>query len=210
MNEQAKEILSDMKIKIITAVREPIGQNISIFYNMSDTFWDEPAFWRSGGDVQFLFDGWIKREQGHRETNPSFYYFSSFKKAEKVEYLIQNFFEKDFYKNTGISVYSYPFDKYRGYSIINADNIEIFIYQIEKVKKIENELAKFLNISNFSFTRENIGDNKWYANSYREALEKLRLSAEYVDVCMNSDYIRHFYSEEDISIFYRKWDQHIY
>ncbi len=213
---QMQDALKDKRLKIISAVREPIQQNISAFFNMSDTFWDEPKYWENGGDVQLLFDTWIASELGENITFQSlssemkkikFSYFKAFKESEGIDYLIQNWFENQFQKYTGINVYDFPFDREAGYTIISVPEADIFIYQLEKMDKIRDLLGSFLGINEFVLRKDNVSANKWYATAYRRIQDELILSREYLEKAYSSRLARHFYSDSDIDRFRKCWEK---
>ena len=119
------------------------------------------------------------------------------------------FFQENFEKYNHINVYNYPFDKKRGYSIIQDKDTEIFVYQLEKLNDIRKELGEFLEIENLELINDNVGEEKWYASAYKQALKGLKLSREYFEYCYNSELVRHFYSEEDIHRFRKRWSKNI-
>ena len=219
MTGTVEKFLEGKRKKIVTAVREPIGQNISIFFNMSDTFWDVPEYWRNGGNVQLLFDSWVRHEMGDEYVPMSstdedidridFTYFNAFKNSENVDYIIQNFFDKQFFKYNKINILDYPFDKTAGYSVIHLGQADIFIYQLERMNDIKGALGDFLGIPNICYINENIGDDKWYSRVYRKAMENLELTKEYIDSTYSSPLVTHFYSSDDIKSFREKWQKHV-
>ena len=218
MTSMVMEMLGKKRLKIVSAVRDPVAQNISVFFNMSDAFWDEPKYFINGGDVQLLFDAWMINELGDsmdvvspmpEVNNISFSYFNAFKKAEGVDYIVQDWFDKQFYRYNGIDVYKYPFDHNTGYSIISTDLADVFIYQLEKINEIKDDLGNFLGISDMRFINDNISDNKWYAGTYRKALTELKLRMEYLEKTYLSEYVRHFYSKEDILKFRKRWNNNV-
>lgn len=220
MNPLLKELLQGKRLKIITAVREPVSQNLSIFFNMCDSFWDVPEYWENGGDVQALFDSWIVQEtkseaQLHRNNldknaaKITFPYFDAFKKAENIDYVIQNFFENQFEPYSGIDIYQYPFDREKGYSVIHTETADLFIYQLEKLNEIKEMLENFVGIENTRWIHSNVGSEKWYSAAYQMAREKIEFSRDYIEECYNTRLVTHFYKPEDIERYRRQWESHI-
>ncbi len=216
MTSMAKEALGNRRLKIVAAVRDPIAQNISIFFNMSDAFWDEPEYFKNGGDVQLLFDAWMMNELGDSMNAVSplpeiekidFRYYNALKKAEGVDYIIQEWFGKQFCPYSGIDVYDYPFNREAGYSIISTEEADVFIYQLEKINEISGALGDFLGISDMQLINDNESENKWYARAYKKALRELKLKKDYLDTIYSSELVRHFYSEDDIRRFSKRWEE---
>lgn len=219
MNEIIQGVIGNKTIKIITAVREPISQNLSSFFENITTLNCNKEYWNDGGDVQLLFDAWINHELGSNlcrnkatvddikmpilEMQLEAYGVNSFS--------IQHWFENNFEPYSGIDVYKLPFDKDKGYSIykIPEKNVEIFIYQLERLNDLEKEIGDFFEIENFHLVNSYMGEDKWYSDAYKQAKKEIKISREYFDFCMNSKLMNHFYSDADIKKFREKWESHI-
>lgn len=219
ISHELKHFLKDKRIKIITAVRDPIAQNISFFFQSNTRFCDIPEYWKEGGNVQVLWDAWISHVLGQeiwqdrknmRESHEiAFTYMDCINDMLHNMICMQNFFQENFEKYNHIDVYQYPFDKEKGYSIIQDGNMEIFIYQLEKLNDVSKELGEFLGIENMELINDNVGAEKWYAPAYKQALDELKISRDYFEYSYNSELVRHFYSEEDINRFRNRWSKNI-
>lgn len=198
------------RIKLVTAVREPISQNLSYLFQYVDKHcWERTEYWNGGGDVQVLFEQFI--QENVLEPEKAYHtIFERTKELKQCTVAIQNFFEKEFEERLGICLYDYPFDKERGYSIIDVNGIEIFIYQIEKLNEIYKELFQFLNIdTSAKLIPGNEAKSKYYYRYYLEAQKEITISHQYFDFCYHTEYVNHFYSKEDIQKFKEKWRNHI-
>ncbi|MCI8512129.1 MAG: hypothetical protein HFE83_09060 [Lachnospiraceae bacterium] len=219
MSAEAGRMMEGKKIKIVTAVRDPVAQNLSFFFQINTRYCDIPEYWRDGGDVQLLWDEWISHVLGnelqfHRKSSAGrrhikFSYMEYMNQLYHNVIAMQDFFEKNFQPYNGIDVYACPFDKEKGYSVIQSGNREVFIYQLEKLDMVKKELGEFLGIEDFELTKDNVGEKKWYAPAYKQALEELKLSKEYVEACYRTRLVRHFYSEVDIQKFRQKWSKNV-
>ena len=209
--DELKELVKG-KIRIITAVRDPIAQNLSFFFQLCSavSFCDIPEFWENGGDIQILWEAWISHVlrdelELHKECDISFSYMDYYNKIFNNIITVQSFFERNFERYNGYDVYEYPFDKENGYSIVQNEEAEIFIYQLERLNDIKGELGEFLGIKDFKLYDANVGDKKWYAPAYKQALKELKLEKKYYDHCYSSKYIEHFYNDRDIGKFKQRW-----
>ena len=213
MFEEADRLIEGKKIKIVTAVRDPIAQNLSFFFQSNTRFCDIPEYWIDGGDVQFLWNEWIPYLLGEkvqlRRSKINFSYMKYMNKLYHNVIPVQNFFEENFQKYKGIDVYKYPFDKEKGCSVLRDGNIEIFIYQLERLDDMKEELGNFLGIRNFELINDNVGAQKWYASAYQQALKELKFSREYFEYCYGTRFVRHFYSEEDVDRFKKRWSRQV-
>ncbi len=209
VNTFGKKVYGNMfgKIKIITAVREPIGQNISLLLQSisewslrMDTLVNAirlntgeytaagiqnviDIIFKDGGNLQSLFDIQIKNNE--------------------LIGRIQNFIPS--FQENIIDIMKEPFDKEKGYSIIKEDNIEVFVYQLEKLNDIVPELSEWVGVPFDSLVIDNMGESKWNGASYKQAQKELKFSGEYFDKCYNEPYVKHFYSEQDIEKFKNRW-----
>lgn len=190
------------KVKIFAAIREPISRDLSRLYEQftmmftSDTNrmleynLSNPLF-QDGGDAQLCFDLYYDSPQARDEL-----------------YSIGHFMER--FKENILDLSQYPFDKEKGYTIIQEGNVEVFVYQLEKMNQIVKEASQFVGGKPFhSWVKGNEASSKWIHTSYKEAQKKLRISQEYFDRSYNCPWLSHFYSPEDIEKFKGKWRSHI-
>ncbi len=207
------------KIKIITAVREPISQNISGLFqrigtggdslskqfvldnftpekNKIDNFYSEykEIFIKNNSNVQTLFDTMLNNTVYQENTS---YNFS----------IIQKFIPL-FCENI-LDLLSHPFDQEKGYAIMKEGNIEVFVYQLEKLNSIVPELSAWVGVPFDKLEKSNVGEDKWIGDSYKQAQKHLKITQEYFDKCYNEPYVKHFYSPEDIEKFKERWRPHI-
>lgn len=210
-NKEIYTAQNSMKIKIITAVRDPISQNISSLFEAfkKERPWlllRKKDFWADGGDVQKLFDYWIK----------VFGYVGDAVK-DKLEMdvtekytcgrLIQQFIPE--FQNNIVDILKFPFDKELGYSIIKEKNIEVFVYQTEKLNQIFPIMKKWIGNEELSISKVRTTDDSWLKDSYHKAQRELVFSKEYIEKCYDEPFVKHFYSIDDIDGFKRKWMQNV-
>lgn len=209
-------------IKVITAVREPISQNISLLYQglssgglikdwilgdlsgLSDSEKNmrikelKRIFGNDENRVQDLFDNFIQRyvypENGR--FKPSMFITS-------IQYFNFEF------NNYILDITKYPFNQEKGYTVIKEDNIEVFVYQLEKLNNLVPELSEWVGVPFKEFVRGNDASDKWIADSYKQAQKELEITQEYFDRSFSESYVQHCYSQEDIEKFKARWRPHI-
>lgn len=198
--------LKGKKIKMILGVREPFSQLLSMMFHMQSNFWDQTAYWENGGDVQKIFNDVIAQEIKENKIIP--YYDREKNKAHQTRFVEKHFAEA--VENIfHIDVYDHPFDCERGYSIIQHENVELFVYQLEKLSQLENVLGEFLNIDDFVLYTDNVGDLQWYKKYYREAKKNLKIDRKLFNEVYSDQYMKHFYSEKQINVFREKWEKNL-
>ncbi len=215
---------SNQPVKLITAIREPIIQNLSIAYEIISGLSIGPfveaiysrylghgydnlewlkkyknALLKDGGNAQEFFDLFLEAigvNGGEKCT------------AHKNRpWDIQSFIV-DFQKNI-VDFLAYPFDKEKGYSIVKEGNIEVFVYQLEKLDDLIPELSNWVGVNFANLINSNISENKWIGASYKKAKSEIKISKNYFEKCFSEPYVKHCYSERDIQKFKDKWYKHI-
>lgn len=204
------------KIRIITAVREPISQNLSSLFEKikmggDNIFTTREEYWEDGGNLQNLFDLWMNMEGYIEDT--------TIRKNDDREQacltcagafgrLIQKFIP-EFQENI-LNILDYPFDKDKGYSVIRSEQCEVFVYQLERLNDIYPEILKWLGAKGeYRLESHNISDDFWYADVYKKAKEEIRIKRSYFNKCFQEPYVKHFYSQTDIEKMRKKWEPHI-
>lgn len=174
----------DRKVKVISLVREPVGRNISDLFQNPKYYLDEGQSLQNIS-VNDLID--------------------KFKKNNSFDYTL-NWFDNEFKEYTGIDVYDYPFDKEKGYSIFSANNFEILILQMEALNRVyKTVLSDFLGVSVAQLNLANQSAKKSSGYLASQLKEKITFSQQSLTSVYSSRYVKHFYSEEDINSFTRKW-----
>lgn len=188
-------------IRIITAVRNPLSQNISGFFQLLSCFYERPEYWENGGDVQKCFDLFLECETKRKykifgkylsKTCREMTAYMKLREKENIDYLIQDFFENQFEPYTGIDVYKHPFDKRGGSTIIKEDGKEVFIFQLEKLNEVRPKLCEFIG-KDFVLLNKNEGNKKWYAKAYESAKKNLIINEDYKTEAENCRLMKHFY-----------------
>lgn len=208
------------KMKVIIGIREPISQNISVLYEEL-----------SGG---YAYDDWILGELVNESKESRRLKLENMKKlfeenGDEAQALwipfIKRFVEQDsikevnsprtiqqfipeFQKNV-VDILAYPFDKDKGYAIVKENNIEVFVYQLEKLNEVVPQLSKWLEVPFDHLVMSNVGESKWLGASYKQAQKELKITQEYFNQCFEQPYVKHCYSENDIKKFKQKWKNHI-
>lgn len=176
-NKIKKEMASGGVVKLLVGVREPMARNVSGFFQSL-------TFREKGDSVRELID--------------KYYAF--------CPHLASSYwFENELQKHFGIDVYSYPFDKDLGFSIIKKGGVEVFLYQYEKIGGLESDLCRFIGSNDFSLKKINEGSKKWSNDAYKSFLSEFNPSNQYLEFLYSTKYMRHFYSDQNIREYKRKW-----
>lgn len=176
-------IAQGKEAKFISLVREPIGRNISAFF-----------------------------ENFKRDTGVS-YEKSNFTNQELTELFLKSYdhsiplkwFDNNVKDILGIDVYEYPFEE-KGILIIQNSNFSLLIIKSETDNYIkEKSIANFLDINDFKVVNANEGMKKTYSKTYQSFLKDVKLPKSYIEEMCDSRYFRHFYSGDEIKSVMSKW-----
>jgi len=176
---------SSKPLPIIALTREPIGKNISSFFqNLTQNI--GVPFERYENRIHELCDYFISQFDQHDDPI--------------------KWFSNNLERYIDLDVYDHRFDLAKGYSIIENNRFKVLILRSEESNETKQTAVKdLLELPEFKIDNENVGENKPYANLYREFQSTLILPASYVERMLNSRYTQHFYSADEIEFIRNKW-----
>jgi hypothetical protein len=178
-------IVKERPLKVISLTREPIGRNVSAFFQNFD-----------------------------RDTGVP-YAKSAFSIEELKAIFLLNYkheiplvwFDNNIRVNFGIDVFATQFSE-SGIATYANNNIELLIMRLEVADDEKNKaIGSFLGLDHFQLQRTNVGEEKEYSTTYNEFKRKVRFSSDYIDKMCNSKYFNHFYSQETINAVRTKWSK---
>lgn len=166
------------RIKIITLIREPIGRNLSAFFQNLHKF------------NQIKFDGvpFSKEEL-----------WDLYMRSEKASFIL-NWFDLELFKNFGIDAYSKPFPEC-GFITLENDKAEVLIIKHSLHDDEKSRLvAEFTGISNFAIEHQkNLSSQKWYATDL-DRWKKNGFPKWYVRKMLGAKYAQHFYDKDLVNL----------
>ena len=185
--------------KIITLTREPVGRNISAFFENLDV---------------------VARDNESEFEISSHYYrieptIVTVDDVEKLADLFFNrathdspikFFDREIRDIFGIDVLQTGFPIDKGYGIYRTARAELLVLKLESLTECAGDaLEEFLGIEDFELINRNIGAKKVYAPLYEAFKHHAMMNSDYADVLYNSDFMHTFYSDEEIHTARAKW-----
>jgi len=174
-----------IRLKIISIVREPISRQISDLFENWETIFGNMMF----DDLD------IKTVEDKLSNSGSMSY-------------LKKWFDEEFKESTGINIFNLNFDKEKGYSIYRFDDFDLLMMKLENIDDIFIEaIQDFLNIEMKRMRVVNTAhDKKGYAK-YKQIKKELRIDREILKRNYSKDYIRHFYTDKQISTFVERWSK---
>lgn len=112
----------------------------------------------------------------------------------------------DAFNQNIFNLYEHSFDKEKGYSIMKKGNVEVFVYQLEKLNTIAKEMSDWIDQTPFeNWTIKNDASSKWISEYYKQVKKEVKIPNRLFDICYDAPWVKHFYSESDIEKFKYSW-----
>jgi hypothetical protein len=168
-------------LHIFIAYREPITRNIGAYFE----------FRKAHKNLQV-------RDQQIKEFclgNQSL-----FDAGERTE-IDENLVYSNIYQATGINILDEPFDKEKGYQVIQRNNLNMLFYNLESlanvVEYLQSDFAPHFELINKNVAKE-------YTERYRT---KQRIKFDYHELkqIYSSKFVQHFYTTKQIKEFERRF-----
>lgn len=177
------------KWQVITLVRDPVARNLSWFFQVMDRLYPE------------IYADGIKGKFNSKLTEKSFLNVGEESHKEPLVW-----FDSQIKLNFHVDVYSKPFSKHKGYEIYENEKARILVIRLEDIDNCAAKaLTDFLNIDNIDIVSTNRSSDKKYKAMYKCFLESIKLDNTYLDKMYNSKFTRHFYTEDEIENFRKRW-----
>ena len=172
-------------LNVISLTREPIGRNISAFFQNFEKHTGVP-YHQANFSLEELKTIFLSRFADGRPLQ---------------------WFDKNIKANFGIDVYVNSFPE-GGFATYCNKNIRLLVMRSElndktKIKAIRN----FLNLDEFQLVNRNISAQKIYASTYKEFKRNVKLPSNYVDRICKSKFFNYFYEQDVIHGVRKKWSE---
>jgi hypothetical protein len=178
------------KIDLITASRDPIGREISVFFQNLIA----PGF---------PYGVSSRKEALHLGASGLIPHFKKMLESGGAETTI--WFDRHFKPSTGVDIYEHPFDRDKGWLIIETDEWNILVVRFEDINKNYCEAVNAFvaprfgkNIRYKKMRPFNVSDDKWYSTLMKEFKSTITFNKEMFESVFNSKYVKHFYTEKEI------------
>lgn len=212
-----RQFFKEFVPKIIIGVREPVAQYISLLFSQSDIGL-VPMGKTEWKDAQEIFNKIFVKQIGADDyLEMSAHNKNALKNGLNMGYqnlLVDQFMDGQIKQWLGIDLYSYEFDKNKGYSIFkrkmaNGATQQILFYKMEKMNEMEHIFKEFLGLENFTLIQENVGEKKHYADLYQKFKEKFQIPKKFVEELYTSKFMKFCYEDAEIEGFREKWAKNI-
>jgi hypothetical protein len=207
------KLLEMKKVKIITLVREPLGQIISRFFQNMGEYQENFFLYEKleGNSLTDMFRDYIMKSEGKAGAIGGYDWRVPIPlRKALVEgnnlYGWFQWFDAELRSTFDIDVFEYPFDKEKGYSIIKRKNIEVLVMKLEKLSSLESVIGEFVEEPGFRMVNSNVAEDKEYKNIYRMFKKVVQFPSEIVSLYYRENrQMDHFYAEEEKAFFLERW-----
>ncbi|MFC0271936.1 putative capsular polysaccharide synthesis family protein [Metabacillus herbersteinensis] len=186
------KLLSDtdkVEWKVITLVRDPLSQSVAGFFQ----------------NIHYHFDDFVKRYNARLINDKTINHYLQIYGHPPLEH-IASWLDTEIKTVFCIDVFHDDFCKEKGYKIYKNNNVELLLIRLEDLNKCaEDAFYDFLGIENFKLQNENMASQKDYYDAYVKFKTHNIFKKDDLDKIYNSRYIKHFYSEEEIKQFRKRW-----
>lgn len=194
-------------MKVIVAVREPLSRDYSAFWQAFTEGAERSLLMPIlNGDFEYMYHDFL-----------DFIMKGSTYAKEKLGFSMPyvwrdqfRWFDEQIKTYLDIDVFQYPFDKEKGYTIIKKEKIEIFLFKVEKMEDILEEISGFAGAIKMPKTNKNVAKQKWYSLAYSQFRREIQLPIEYVNhYYQGNPRVDYFYTQKEKDDFLKRWEKNI-
>lgn len=180
-NLVAYHLANKMKVEgirpyIIILVREPISRAISEAYQNLDLISDTIEKNDSIDDVAMLS------------------YLKSILNDPDQATMLDSWFDREIFQQFGLDIFKY--DRHSGFAVHDLPKARFLVLRMEDLnREFKSAMREFLNTdSEVELLLDNIGNRKWYRESYKSLVEYLK-KTESGSLFKETRYYQHFYGD---------------
>lgn len=173
-------------LKIISVVRDPLASKASSFFQNIER--REPRLYAECLETQ--------------NSSPLL------RKFKPGTYQRLSWFDREIMQRFGLDVLATPFPRKDGFCIYTHDNVKLLVMKLEMLDDcVADAMKDFLRIDDFVLKNANVGSNKKYGNLYADFIKKNIYPDNIIEATYENDYVKHFYTAEEIAGFRAKWQK---
>ena len=188
----------DNPVKIVTLTRDPVERNVLSFFTNLRTYYRYDI---SARLAEVDLDTVVK------ELSALFVY--RFLDKNGISFFDSNpltWFDEELKRQIGIDVYDKAFSNQEGFSIYKKNQVELLLLRYEDLEQcFEKASDQFLGQKIEFFQQPDLNNEKSDESVYEKFIQEVKIPDYYLDDIYHSRYASHFYTEEEISSFKKRW-----
>jgi hypothetical protein len=172
------------RLKVITLVREPVANNISMFFQVLGQYLG-PDVEPLSCDTDKLIDAFIDKYMHSRPLT---------------------WLDAEIKTHFGIDIFQHPFPIEQGYTTITQANVSLLVLRCDLDDRTKAQaIADFIGLDEFEIVRSNVASEKDYASPYAKFKQRIVIPPALLDQMYESKFARHFYSRDERDLFRKRW-----
>lgn len=185
------------RVRVITLVRDPVARNVSSFFQLLD---------RSPQTTLDALSRLGDEQRSRRLLDLFLHEYGEDGIPYAAHDAAMTWFDQELRDVIGIDVYSIPFEKHAGHTVVSGMQADALVLRVEDLHRVAPAaLEHYLNIGGVQLRSANVGSKKSYGSWYRHFLAHVRLPTNYVEQLYSSRYMRHFYTDVEAERLRRRW-----
>ena len=187
--ELARATPTQRQWTVVTVFREPVARNVSVFFLAIEVF------------VKNFFERHARGEIDNAYLKDVF--LKEFPHDEPITW-----FDREMRDVFGIDVYANEFPQAQGYQILRAPQVDLLAIKLEQLNDCYRQaFSEFIGLELPGLENTHITDKDPAFSMYADFVRNTALPDRYLDDMYSSRFARHFYSDEELRGFRRKWSE---
>ncbi len=173
---------------VITVIREPISREVSSFFQNIE-------FYKNTLESKNLD---IDIDKAHK--------ILSQRLKEGICEAYEDWFKLEIESNYNINVFSELYDENKNYMIFRGTKTTLLLLRMEDLDEVfPYAIQEFLSLDKpMSLLNSNVGNSKYYAETYKIVKKELKLDLDTINQIVNSKFFNHFYLNDKDKVL-KKW-----
>ena len=178
------------RLKVISLVRDPVARYVSRQYQTADYLSDACT------DDSDVVTGNVERtRQNIREQLAG---------PDAMDYTF-GWFDRQIEAVLDVDVMAEPFDKERGFGLYEGPRADVLVLKLERLSDLLPTVVSDLVGRELQVTQANVRRRTKSGEEYARVKRELSLPAETIDRIYGHEWVRHFYTRDEIEAFRSRW-----
>jgi hypothetical protein len=170
------------RLKVISLVRDPVARYVSGLFQ-----------WPTCRDAVSEDAAKTRADVAERLSQPN---------ALRYEL---TWFDRELKKTLGVDVLGEPFDREHGYQTYRGPRADVLLLKLERLSELLPTVVSDFVGTPLQNVRANVGKQKNRGALYAEVKRTLTLPRSVCERTYDHEWVRHFYTADEIASFVRKW-----
>lgn len=178
--------------KVVSIFRDPIEIMLSLYFLNIE---NDP-------------NGLLTKVENSDKDSVVKYFENLFENSDPAGWEVCNWYDNIFLDEMGVDVYKFPFDKGKGYTVINTKQFDILLIRFEDINNAYRQgVATLFNLdaTDLNLKHMNLHRNDKYNDMHKYVKKNLKLSRAFCEKVYSTKLMKHFYSPEHIQELTKKW-----